>query len=71
MPSASPGQADHEKECDELFWKIGELEMHRDFLEKKLTESRSMKVHKALMDTKSPVSIRAQAKLLDVNRSYF
>ena len=33
-PSAAPGQIDHQRERDELFRKIGELEMHRDFLKK-------------------------------------
>jgi hypothetical protein len=33
-PSAALGQIDHQKERDELFRKIGELEMHRDFLKK-------------------------------------
>ena len=33
-PSAALGQIDHQKERDELFRKIGELEMYRDFLKK-------------------------------------
>lgn len=38
-PSAAPGQAAHEQERDELFRKIGELEMHRDFLKKSLQKA--------------------------------
>lgn len=38
-PSAAPGKTDHEKERDELFRKIGELEMHRDFLKKSLQKA--------------------------------
>ena len=38
-PSAAQGQPDHEKERDELFRKIGELEMHRDFLKKSLQKA--------------------------------
>jgi transposase-like protein len=38
-PSAAPRQTDHEKERDALFRKIGELEMHRDFLKKSLQKA--------------------------------
>ena len=38
-PSAASEQADHQKERDELFRKIGELEMHRDFLKKSLQKA--------------------------------
>lgn len=38
-PSAAPVQPDHEKERDALFRKIGELEMHRDFLKKSLQKA--------------------------------
>ncbi len=38
-PSAAPGITELELERDRLFRKIGELEMHRDFLKKSLQKA--------------------------------
>ena len=45
--------------------------MQRDFFFKNINQSRTVKARKALLDREDKLSLRKQADLLEVDRSYF
>ncbi|WP_116108825.1 hypothetical protein [Lewinella sp. IMCC34191] len=57
-----------EAEAKELYAKIGQLEMERDFLKKKLSQVGPAEVKRSLVDRAVPLPVRRQCGLLSVSR---
>jgi len=60
-----------EKDLEKLYAKIGQLEMEREFLKKKLKETGSVSERLQMVKRKETLSIRCQCKLVSVNRGNF
>ncbi|MFA5817043.1 MAG: IS3 family transposase [Bacteroidales bacterium] len=58
-------------DIEKLYAKIGQLEMERDFVKKKLKETGPMSDRIQLVDRQEVLSIRRQCELVSVNRSSF
>jgi putative transposase len=58
-----------QKTNDDLAKKVGNLTIEKDFLEGKLVSLASSKERKLLVDTKHPLSLNKQCKLLHVHKS--
>ena len=58
-----------QKDKDNMAKKVGELTLERDFLEGKLVSLVSSKGRKTFVDTKLPISLNKQCKILNISKS--
>jgi hypothetical protein len=59
-----------ESERDDLYHKIGELEMQRDYLKKNINQSRIVKERKAFLDRDDKLSLPKQAELKSIEAAF-
>ena len=58
-----------QKDKDDLAKKVGNLTIEKDFLEGKLESLVSSKNRKSMIDSKLPISLNKQCKLLNISKS--